>query len=70
MRNALLLLVVVMAAGCVTKLDLENRAYRDMDRSKAAYKACLEAKAASCDTEREIYEADLAAYRAMMGDNR
>jgi hypothetical protein len=47
--------------GCV--VGAEN-AQHDMEASKAAYKACLAARAPeACEAQRQAYEADLSAYR-------
>ena len=49
-------------SGCV--IGGEN-ALHDMEASKAAYKACLAARAPeACEGQRQAYEADLSAYRA------
>jgi hypothetical protein len=60
-----LLIVPALAAllvGCV--VGGEN-ALHDMERSKAAYKACLAAREPeACDGLRQAYEADRSAYRA------
>ena len=49
-------------SGCV--VGGEN-ALHDMEASKAAYKACLAARAPeACEGQRQAYEADLSAYRA------
>jgi hypothetical protein len=54
--------LATLLSGCV--VGGEN-ALHDMEASKAAYKACLAARAPeACEGQRRAYEADLSAYRA------
>jgi len=62
------ILVLALLIGCGPTLGM--RAWKELEKSKAAYKECLMTHSENpdkCEGLRKAYEADVKAYRAIMG---
>ena len=69
--NKLLLLCMIFALSLISCNPALNRAASDMESSKGAYKACLEANqedTSRCDTLRTIYEVDVQNYKVIQDE--